>query len=98
MTKNCFYIPTINLMHVKLNDSIKSLCFGITRGYFETETLEDMLTVVDYLEQTEIKTIDNIDKIKMNDGTIVYRQRLYFVSLEDIVTAVSYTHLRAHET
>ena len=86
MTKNCFYIPTINLMHVKLNDSIKSLCFGITRGYFETETLEDMLTVVDYLEQTEIKTIDNIDKIKMNDGTIVYRQRLYFVSLEDIVT------------
>ena len=85
MMTNCFYIPTINLMHVKLNDSIKSLCFGITRGYFETESLEDMLLIVDYLEQTDIKIIDNIDKIKMQDGTIVYRQRLYFVSLEDVV-------------
>ena len=89
MSGNCFYIPTINLMHVKLNDSIKSLCFGITRGYFETDNLEDMLSLVTYLESTDIKIIDNIDKIKMHDGTIVYRQRVYFVCLEDIVSVCS---------
>ena len=89
MSGNCFYIPTINLMHVKLNDSIKSLCFGITRGYFETDNLEDMLSLVTYLESTNIKIIDNIDKIKMHDGTIVYRQRVYFVCLEDIVSVCS---------
>ena len=76
-------------MHVKLNDSIKSLCFGITRGYFETDNLEDMLSLVTYLESTNIKIIDNIDKIKMHDGTIVYRQRVYFVCLEDIVSVCS---------
>ncbi len=89
MSGNCFYIPTINLMHVKLNDSIKSLCFGITRGYFETDNLEDMLSLVTYLESTNIKIIDNIDKIKMHDGTIVYRQRVYFVCLENIVSVCS---------
>lgn len=84
MRVNSFYIPTINLMHVKLSDSIKSLCFGITRGFFETSELPDMLKLVNRLATTDIKLVDNIDKIKMQDGTVVYRQRVYFVCLEDV--------------
>ena len=86
MKESCFYIPNITLMHVKLNDTVKSLCFGITRGYFETVTLSAMLSIIDAIEKTDIKLIDNIDKVKLKDGRLVYRQRVYFVCFEDVAT------------
>ena len=86
MMENCFYIPAVNLMHIKVTDTIKALCYGTTRGFFETSQLDTMLSLIDELTLLEtVKLVEEIDKVKMRDGRIVYRQRIYFTSLETII-------------
>lgn len=83
MSTKYFYIPMINLMHVCVNEGIKALCYGVTRGYFETDSLEGMFEIIDNVDDS-IKLVDKIDKVRLKNGLVVYRQRVYFKRLETI--------------
>ena len=85
MSTKCFYIPDINLMHVRLNDTVKALCYGITRGYFETNTLADMLEIIDALKDLGVTLVFNVDKVKVADTRVVYRQRVFFTKFDKIL-------------
>jgi hypothetical protein len=81
---NRFIVPCAGKMfHSSIPNKDTALCFVINKGYFETDDLLSMLSILDDVTGVkEFILVGKIEKISINGGLqIVYRQRLYFKSL-----------------
>lgn len=84
MSKSRFVIPCAGKMfRSSISDKNKALCFLINKGYFETETLVDMLAIIEDADKfDDIILVGDIEKIRLKKtGKIVYRQRIFTKSL-----------------
>ena len=66
----------------------KALCFVLNKGFVETDTLEDMLDIIDYIRKHSdtLLIVGNIDKVKLrNSEKIVYRQRVFYNDLKELI-------------
>ncbi len=78
-------IPHASNMHwSNVAKDNQALCFIVSRGYVETDTLFEMLKLQESLEAEEgiFKLVGNIDKILLDNEDIVYRQRVYFSDIK----------------
>ena len=65
----------------------KALCFVLNKGYVETDSLDDILRLLDDVEDVDVVIpVGGIDKVRTSDGDIVYRQRLFFKSLKTMLS------------
>jgi hypothetical protein len=65
----------------------KALCFVLNKGYFESTSLQNMLSIIeDSQEFNDIILVGKIDKVRLKaNHNIVYRQRIFFKSLGAIL-------------
>ena len=79
-----FKVPVAGKM---INTSLKNrdtaCCFVINKGYIESDTLADMLDVLDsIMDDKDYIFVGSLSKVRLKgSGSIVYRQRLFFKSL-----------------
>lgn len=82
-----FVIPCAGKMfRSSIKDGDKALCFLVNKGWFETETLEDMLDLVDDANRfDEVILVGDIEKVRLRKTkNIVYRQRIFTKSLNKL--------------
>lgn len=76
-----FVIPDSgHLRYSRVSGYLKTLCFTFDRGYIQTTALDVCLLFVEYLKQTSSKEflpVSSVQKVRLKDGSIVYRQRIY---------------------
>lgn len=61
----------------------KALCFCINKGYIESDTLDSLYYFIEGKKQEKLKWlvfVGRIDKIHLEAGGYVYRQRVFFYS------------------
>lgn len=81
---NRFVIPCAGKMfRSSISKDDKALCFVLNKGYFETSDLNSMLSILDDVEIiSEFVLVGGIEKVRIaKTRCIVYRQRLFFKSL-----------------
>lgn len=86
-TTSRFVIPcTGKMFRSSIKDGDKALCFLVNKGWFETETLDDMLDLVDDANKfDEVILVGEIEKVRLaRSRTIVYRQRIFTKSLNKL--------------
>ena len=78
-------MPNINLVHIHLTSYTKALCFNISKGFLEFDSLENLLDLIDYIScSTNIELVGQPDKVRIDTDLFVYRQRIFFTTLADI--------------
>lgn len=87
MSDISFVIPCAGKMfYSSINGfSNQALCFVLNKGYLESSDLGSALKIRDILISNTIVTVGNIDKVKLHNNSIVYRQRFYFKSILEIL-------------
>lgn len=71
------------LFRSNISKDDKALCFVINKGYIETVLLDNMMRVLDSLNDIkELVLVGSVEKVSFRNGTIVYRQRIFFKSLK----------------
>lgn len=81
-THTKFIIPCAGkLFYSNIEKERQALGLVLNKGYFESSSLQDLLVLMDELNVNLFVRVGNIDKIIKKDKSIVYRQRLYFKSL-----------------
>lgn len=83
-----FVVPRAGKMFKSnLSKEGKALAFCLNKGYFETQTLEDMQEVLATISDNEnFILVGEIDKVKIPEQhSVIYRQRLFFKSLKDLL-------------
>lgn len=85
---NKLVIPyTGKMFRSSLSKDNKALCFVINKGYVEMDDLTAMLRFVDDIEDIDvIVPVGDIEKIRLESGMIVYRQRVFFKSLKTMLS------------
>ena len=80
-----FVIPRAGKMFItNIARDNRALAFTINKGYFETDTLDDLLDIMENCNLEGFKFIGNVDKV--DTGTsVVYRQRIYFNNFKDMI-------------
>lgn len=81
-----FVIPRAGKMF-KSNSGKKEgqlLAFCLNKGYFETDTYDEMLDIVETLDEKFIQ-IGDIQKVQLDLSGIVFRQRIFFKSLKELL-------------
>ena len=61
------------------------LVYCINKGFFETDELEDMQYILNVCKSEKFVEVGSIEKVKLNEGEIVYRQRVFFKSFKEIL-------------
>ena len=86
-TQSKLVIPCAGKMfYSNMNHEKQVLCLVINKGYIETTSLDSMLVTLDELSSKLVVKVGHIDKIRIKkSGRIVYRQRLYFKSVTDML-------------
>ena len=81
-----FIIPAAGKMfNSTMVNGDKALCFCINKGYLQTTSFSLLSQLNSHLSTvSSIKLVDSINKIRLKNGSIVYRQRIFFKSLSDI--------------
>lgn len=85
---NVFYIPCSGKMFFSsVGKRDKALCICLNKGYLQTNTLEDMLEITsDMVSSKYFKLVGEIEKVRLiKSDTIVYRQRVFFKSIVELV-------------
>lgn len=60
----------------------RALCFVINKGYIDSVSLSNLLSVLDEFDDEDLIVVGNIEKILLkNKKGLVYRQRIFFKSL-----------------
>lgn len=89
ITESKLVIPCAGKMfYSNISKEGKALCLVINKGYIETATLADMLQVLESftVKDKSVVKVGNIDKVRIKKkGIIVYRQRLFFKSIKNIL-------------
>lgn len=79
---NKFIVPCAGKMfHSSISKRDSALCFVLNKGYFETQDLISMTSILD--DASEIKDfilVGSVDKV-VQHGVVYYRQRIFFKSL-----------------
>ena len=76
---------------VKLNRNDNALLFNMNRGYIETSDIESCYYLSLFLVSNKdkfFKLLGSIDKVKLEDGNIVYRQRICFKSFYTLLLVI----------
>lgn len=77
----------------------KVLCFVLNKGYFETGDLNSMLSILDdVVDIQEFVLIGRVEKVRLQRGSIVYRQRIFFKSLKEMLNFCKSFGLRLEVT
>lgn len=86
-TQSKLIIPCAGKMfYSSMKNEKQVLCLVLNKGYIETTSLDNMLVTLDELTSKLIVKVGNIDKVKIKKtGRYVYRQRVYFKSITDIL-------------
>ena len=86
-TQSKLVIPCAGKMfYSSISGEKQVLCFVINKGYIETSSLDGMLTTLDDLDSKSIIKVGNVDKVRVKKSNrIVYRQRVYFKSITEIL-------------
>lgn len=81
-----FIIPAAGKMfNSTMLNGDKALCFCINKGYLQTTSFQLLSQLNNkLLTVPSIKLVDTINKVRLKNGSIVYRQRIFFKSLADI--------------
>lgn len=81
-THTKFIIPCAGkLFYSNIEKEQQALGLVLNKGYFESPSLQDLLVLMDELNINLFIRVGNIDRIIKKDKSIVYRQRIYFKSL-----------------
>lgn len=86
--RNKLVIPSAGKMFKSnISKSDRALCFCINKGYFESESLSELLCLLDDCDSySSIIVVGKTEKVRLSGSrTIVYRQRVFFKSLIDIL-------------
>lgn len=87
-TQSKLVIPCAGKMfYSSIKGEKQALCFVLNKGYIETTSLNSMLSTLDACDRKTIIKVGNIDKIHLRKlDKYVYRQRLYFKSITEILS------------
>lgn len=81
-THTKFIIPCAGkLFYSNIEKERQALGLVLNKGYFESSSLQDLLVLMDELNINLFVRVGNIDRIIKKDKSVVYRQRIYFKSL-----------------
>lgn len=86
---NIFYIPCSGKMFFSsIGKHDKALCICLNKGYLQTETLEEMIEIVqEMISSKYFKMVGEIEKVRLiKSNTVVYRQRVFFKSIVELVS------------
>lgn len=87
-TKDIFIIPSFGKMFLSnIDRHNRGLAIVINKGYFEITNLQTMLSLIDYCNEdtSDLILVGNLAKVKLLDGRIVYRQRIFFRDLSNLL-------------
>ena len=88
------YIPRAGKMFMSnISKDNQVLVYCLNKGYFETDTLDDMKYILTECENNSsgdnFKLVGDIQKVDIEYVGQVYRQRVFFKSLKEILTVCS---------
>lgn len=89
-SKNKLVIPSAGKMfRSNISKDNKALCFVFNKGYLETEDLSIMISILSVIKGYEgciFLEVGEIEKVRLTTlKRVVYRQRLFFKSLKDLI-------------
>ena len=80
-------VHTGKMFKSRVSRGNKALCFVVNKGYFELDDLRSMLAIVDDLDDFDnIKLVGGIEKVTLDSDNVVYRQRVFFKSLTEMLS------------
>lgn len=84
---NKFIIPMLSKLHyTNVSFTNKALCFVVNKAYIETDTLSSILIIIEeMLKSIWLQPVGDIEKILLYDGSVRYRQRIFFYSLKEML-------------
>lgn len=91
-----FVVPCAGkLFRSSISRNDKALCFVLNKGYFESDSLKSLLSIVRSCDVfPNIVLVGGIEKIKLTKGSIVYRQRIFFRDLGELIGFCKASELR----
>lgn len=87
-TDDKLVIPTLGKMfQSNIDKTNRGLAFLVNKGYFELTDLQSMLYLMDYCveDKEDLILVGNLSKVRLKNGKIVYRQRIFFRDLSKMI-------------
>ena len=89
-TDDKLVIPTLGKMfQSSIDRTNRGLAFLVNKGYFELTDLQSILYLIDYCNEdstNDLVLVGNLCKVRLRNGKIVYRQRIFFRDLSKMIT------------
>ena len=76
---------TGKMFYSAVANSSDALTVPLNKGYYETDSLQSMLTFKESIDKNTVVFVGKVDKVVKHGGSYVYRQRLFIHSLVDLL-------------